>query len=59
MEKVFNFSISLEVVHFNHISATTMQLMSKLIYFMTSCVLVLRVHVIVICYNRICNYRKG
>jgi hypothetical protein len=47
------------VVHSNHIFATTMRLMSKPTYFMTSNVLVLHVHVVATCYNRICNYKKG
>jgi hypothetical protein len=38
-----------QVVHFNHIFATTMQLMSKPTYFTTSGVLVLQVHVVTTC----------
>jgi hypothetical protein len=39
------------VVHFDHIFAITMRLMSKPTYFTTSNVLILCVHVIVTCCN--------
>ncbi len=44
------------VVDSNHIFIIIMQLMSKPSNFMTSNVLVLHVHVVVTCYNHICNY---
>ncbi len=46
-------------VHFDHIFATIMRLMSKPTNFTTSSVLVLRVHVVAISSSHICNYRKG
>jgi hypothetical protein len=52
-------NIRRNVVHSNHIFVTTMQLVSKPIYFMTNNVLVLCVHVVATCCSRICNYRKG
>jgi len=52
-------NIRRNVVHFNHIFATTMRVMSKPIYFTTNNVLVLCVHVVVTYCNHICNYKKG
>ncbi len=40
-------------VHSNHIFVTTMRLVSKPTYFMTSSVLIIHVHVVTTCYNYI------
>jgi len=48
-------NIRRNVIHSNHIFATTIQLVSKLTYFMTNNVLVLCVHVVATCCSCICN----